>query len=65
MVGRLDVAAADFATQACWRRLTSVASGHGHDGHPVTLVGRTEPTDVYDLRCLQCAVTVVAVHVQR
>ncbi|MFG1846865.1 hypothetical protein [Micromonospora carbonacea] len=65
MVAQVEVAAADFATRAFWRRLTTAASGHGHDGHPVALVGHTDPTDVYELRCVQCGVQVVTVRVQR
>ncbi|MFI1194163.1 hypothetical protein ACH4T9_13010 [Micromonospora sp. NPDC020750] len=55
----------EFATTAFWRRLTAAASGHGHDGHEVMLVGQVNPTDVYELRCVRCDRPVVAIRVQR
>ncbi|MFI2663371.1 hypothetical protein [Micromonospora carbonacea] len=63
MAAQVEVPAADFATRAFWRRATSTAAGEGHDGHPVQLTGYTEPTDVYELRCVQCGVQVVAIRV--
>ncbi len=65
MAAQVEVPAADFATRAFWRRATSTAADHGHDGHPITLVGHTDPTDVYELRCVQCDVQVVAIRVRR
>lgn len=61
----VEVTADQFATQAFWRQATAAASGQGHDGHAVTLVGRTEPKDEYELRCVRCEQTVVSIRVQR
>jgi hypothetical protein len=62
---QVTVPAVDFAGPNFWRRANTVAADAGHDGHPVTLVGVADPTNLYQLRCPFCDVTIVEVTVDR
>ncbi|MFI6228716.1 hypothetical protein ACIBCR_15545 [Micromonospora echinospora] len=64
-VKQVVVPAAEFAGTTFWRRANATAADQGHDGHPTMLVGETNSTDAYRLRCLLCDTTIIDISVDR
>ena len=65
MTDALVVPAAVFGGDEFWRRLNREADRRGHEGHLRTLTGQQDPTDVYQLWCQRCEMSIVELMVQR
>jgi hypothetical protein len=61
----LVVQQAVFASEHFWAALNRLAARRGHDGHQRYLVGTTEHTDWYALRCATCDQVVATMLVER
>jgi hypothetical protein len=64
-VERWEVPQQAFAGRAFWTRVNQFADQTGHQGHARMLVGHTDPTHRYTLRCLTCDRAVVDICVKR
>ncbi len=54
-----------FAGDRFWAALDRLADRRGHDAHPRILVGLTDPTSRYELRCVRCEQPVATMGVRR
>jgi hypothetical protein len=61
----LVVQQAVFGGEQFWAALNRLAARRGHDGHQRYLVGTTEHTDRYALRCATCDQVVATMLVER